>query len=124
MLAIEVVLAGSDHAPTFIFDEVDAGVGGEAAIEVGRRLAKLALDAQVIVVTHLPQVAAFANRHLRVEKSSDGEAAATTLELLAGEHRVAELARMLSGLGDSDSARIHASELLNLAASEFPALHA
>jgi DNA repair protein RecN (Recombination protein N) len=124
MLAIEVVLAGSDHAPTFIFDEVDAGVGGEAAIEVGRRLAKLALDAQVIVVTRLPQVAAFANRHLRVEKSSDGEASATTLELLAGEHRVAELARMLSGLGDSDSARIHASELLNLAASEFPALHA
>jgi DNA repair protein RecN (Recombination protein N) len=124
MLAIEVVLAGSDHAPTFIFDEVDAGVGGEAAIEVGRRLAKLALDAQVIVVTHLPQVAAFANRHLRVEKSSDGEAAATSVEPLLGEHRIGELARMLSGLGDSDSARSHASELLTLAANEFPALHA
>ena len=124
MLAIEVVLAGSAQAPTFIFDEVDAGVGGEAAIEVGRRLAKLALDAQVIVVTHLPQVAAFANRHLRVEKSSDGEATATSLELLAGENRVAELARMLSGLGDSNSARSHASELLGLAANEFPALHA
>ncbi len=123
MLAIEVVLAGSDHAPTFIFDEVDAGVGGEAAIEVARRLAKLALDAQVIVVTHLPQVAAFANRHLRVEKSSDGEAAATSVEPLLGEHRIGELARMLSGLGDSDSARSHASELLSLAANEFPALH-
>ena len=124
MLAIEVVLAGSDHAPTFIFDEVDAGVGGQAAIEVGRRLAKLAQDAQVIVVTHLPQVAAFANRHLLVEKSDSTDGTQTSLQKLEGETRVAELARMLSGLGDSDSARSHAAELLNLAADEFRALHA
>ena len=71
MLAVEVVFAGSDPLPLMVFDEVDAGVGGKAAVEVGRRLARLARDHQVVVVTHLPQVAAFADRHLVVEKDAD-----------------------------------------------------
>src|SRR6202035_3058104 len=72
MLAVEVVFAGADPVPTFVFDEVDAGVGGKAAVEVGRRLARLARSSQVIVVTHLPQVAAFSDRQLLVEKTNDG----------------------------------------------------
>ena len=117
MLAIEVVLAKSKLAPTFIFDEVDAGVGGAAASEVGKRLAMLARNAQVIVVTHLPQVAAFANRHLRVLKSSSADFTATDVVLLEGEQVVEELARMLSGLSESESGRSHAKELLDLAQS-------
>ena len=115
MLAIEVVLAKSELAPTFIFDEVDAGVGGAAASEVGKRLAMLARNAQVIVVTHLPQVAAFANRHLRVLKSSSAEFTATDVVRLEGEQVVEELTRMLSGLSESESGRSHAKELLDLA---------
>lgn len=117
MLAIEVVLAKSELAPTFIFDEVDAGVGGAAATEVGRRLAMLAKNAQVIVVTHLPQVAAFASRHLRVLKSSTTEYTATDVVALEGEQIVEELARMLSGLSESESGKSHAKELLDLAQS-------
>jgi len=117
MLAIEVVLAKSDLAPTFIFDEVDAGVGGAAASEVGKRLAMLARNAQVIVVTHLPQVAAFASRHLRVLKSSTADFTATDVVRLEGEQVVEELARMLSGLSESESGRSHAKELLDLAQS-------
>ena len=117
MLAIEVVLAKSELAPTFIFDEVDAGVGGAAATEVGRRLAMLAKNAQVIVVTHLPQVAAFASRHLRVLKSSSAEYTATDVVALEGEQIVEELARMLSGLSESESGKSHAKELLELAQS-------
>ena len=117
MLAIEVVLAKSELAPTFIFDEVDAGVGGAAATEVGRRLAMLAKNAQVIVVTHLPQVAAFASRHLRVLKSSSAEYTATDVVALEGEQIVEELARMLSGLSESESGKSHAKELLDLAQS-------
>ena len=117
MLAIEVVLAKSELAPTFIFDEVDAGVGGAAASEVGKRLAMLARNAQVIVVTHLPQVAAFATRHLRVLKSSTAEFTATDVVRLEGEQVVEELARMLSGLSESESGRSHAKELLDLAQS-------
>jgi DNA repair protein RecN (Recombination protein N) len=117
MLAIEVVLAKSELAPTFIFDEVDAGVGGAAATEVGRRLAMLAKNAQVIVVTHLPQVAAFAGRHLRVLKSSSAEYTATDVVTLEGEQIVEELARMLSGLSESESGKSHARELLDLAQS-------
>ncbi len=117
MLAIEVVLAKSELAPTFIFDEVDAGVGGAAASEVGKRLAMLARNAQVIVVTHLPQVAAFANRHLRVLKSSSADFTATDVVRLEGEQVVEELARMLSGLSESESGRSHAKELLDLAQS-------
>jgi DNA repair protein RecN (Recombination protein N) len=118
MLAIEVVLAKTEQAPTFIFDEVDAGVGGAAAIEVGKRLARLAKQAQVIVVTHLAQVAAFANQHLRVTKSVSDEFTASSVSLLDSAARVEELARMLSGLSDSASARIHAQELIDLAKQE------
>jgi DNA repair protein RecN (Recombination protein N) len=115
MLAIEVVLAKSELAPTFIFDEVDAGVGGAAATEVGKRLATLAQNAQVIVVTHLPQVAAYATRHLRVLKSVSDQYTATDVVRLEGEAVVEELARMLSGLSESESGKTHAKELLELA---------
>lgn len=115
MLAIEVVIAGGDSVPTFIFDEVDAGVGGASAIEIGRRLARLSETAQVIVVTHLAQVAAFANNHLRVIKDSDGAVTASSVEKLDGEQRIAEMARLLSGLPDSQSGLAHARELLELA---------
>ncbi len=112
MLALEVVLAGSDPVPTFVFDEVDAGIGGAAAIEVGRRLARLAESSQVIAVTHLAQVAAFATNHLRVTKTPAGEVTASTVERLTGEAREAEMARLLSGLESSESALAHARELL------------
>jgi DNA repair protein RecN (Recombination protein N) len=115
MLAIEVVIAGSDPVPTFIFDEVDAGVGGASAIEIGRRLAQLSRSAQVIVVTHLAQVAAFATNHLRVSKDSDGAVTASSVEQLTGEERVEEMARLLSGLSDSESALAHARELIETA---------
>jgi DNA repair protein RecN (Recombination protein N) len=115
MLAIEVVLAASDPVPTFVFDEVDAGVGGAAAIEIGRRLARLAESAQVIVVTHLAQVAAFANNHLRVEKDTTGAVTASSVRRLTPEERVAEMARLLSGLPDSETGLAHARELLALA---------
>ncbi|MFU8947558.1 DNA repair protein RecN [Mycetocola zhadangensis] len=117
MLAIEVVIAGSDPVPTFVFDEVDSGVGGAAAIEIGRRLAKLAETAQVIAVTHLAQVAAFANNHLAVVKDSDGTVTASSVRQLTGDERVAEMARLLSGLADSESGLAHAEELLTLARS-------
>ncbi|MFF2031193.1 DNA repair protein RecN [Arthrobacter sp. NPDC058192] len=121
MLAIEVVLAAVDPVPTFVFDEVDAGVGGRAAVEIGRRLAMLARHVQVLVVTHLPQVAAFANQHIRVTKTSvrgaDGATAtgftSSDVQLLDEAERVRELARMLAGQEDSDSARAHAQELLD-----------
>jgi DNA repair protein RecN (Recombination protein N) len=112
MLAVEVVFAGSDPVPTYLFDEVDAGVGGKAAVEVGRRLARLARSAQVIVVTHLPQVAAFADRQLLVEKTNDGSVTRSGVTVLEGEDRVRELSRMLAGLEDSELGRAHAEELL------------
>ena len=114
MLAIEVVLAASDPVPTFVFDEVDAGVGGAAAIEIGRRLGRLAEGAQVIVVTHLAQVAAFATNHLRVEKDRGGAVTESSVRRLAGDERVAEMARLLSGLPDSETGLAHARELLDL----------
>lgn len=120
MLAIEVVIAGSDPVPTFVFDEVDAGVGGASAIEVGRRLARLAGTAQVIVVTHLAQVAAFATNHLRVVKDRSGEVTASSVQQLDGDERIAEMARLLSGLPDSDSGLAHARELLATARALTP----
>lgn len=117
MLAIEVVIAGNDPVPTFIFDEVDAGVGGASAIEIGRRLARLARTAQVIVVTHLAQVAAFSTNHLRVVKDSDGAVTASSVQQLAGEERIREMARLLSGLTDSESGLQHARELIDAARS-------
>ncbi|GAA2498897.1 DNA repair protein RecN [Streptomyces thermolineatus] len=117
MLAVEVVFAGSAPVPTYLFDEVDAGVGGKAAVEVGRRLARLARSAQVVVVTHLPQVAAFADRHLVVEKTSDGSVTRSGVKTLGDEERVRELSRMLAGLEDSELGRAHAEELLEAARS-------
>jgi DNA repair protein RecN (Recombination protein N) len=118
MLAIEVVFAGADPVPTFVFDEVDAGVGGKAAVEIGRRLAKLARLAQVIVVTHLPQVAAFADNHLVVSKSSDGSITSTSVIRLDHEARVRELSRMLAGMEGSEFGQAHAAELLAMAADQ------
>ncbi|MET9804580.1 DNA repair protein RecN [Streptomyces sp. NPDC006368] len=118
MLAVEVVFAGTDPVPTYLFDEVDAGVGGKAAVEIGRRLAKLAKSAQVVVVTHLPQVAAFADRQLLVEKTSDGSVTRSGVTVLEGEDRVRELSRMLAGQEDSETARAHAEELLATARAD------
>jgi DNA repair protein RecN (Recombination protein N) len=119
MLAIEVVFAGADPVPVMVFDEVDAGVGGQAAGEIGQRLARLARDHQVVVVTHLAQVAAFADTHLVVDKSPDTAAGVTATDIRAveGEDRVRELARMLSGLVDSETGQAHARELLAVAAA-------
>ena len=114
MLALEVVLAASTKGTTMVFDEVDAGVGGRAAVQIGRRLARLARTHQVIVVTHLPQVAAYADSHLVV----DGGSGASRVRRLDDDDRVVELARMLAGLGESDSARAHARELLEAAREE------
>jgi DNA repair protein RecN (Recombination protein N) len=118
MLAIEVVFAGADPVPTFVFDEVDAGVGGKAAVEIGRRLARLARTAQVIVVTHLPQVAAFADQHLVVEKANDGSVVRSGVVALDREGRARELSRMLAGLEDSELGRAHAEELLAIAEAD------
>ena len=112
MLALEVVIAKTHPVGTYIFDEVDAGVGGKAAIEVGRRLHLLAQSAQVIVVTHLPQVAAWADTHFRVLKRSDGAIVESGVEKLSEKSRVEEIARMLAGLEESTSALEHAAELL------------
>lgn len=115
-LAIEVVLVAGEQQPTLIFDEVDAGIGGSVAVEVGRRLSRLAAHAQVIVVTHLPQVAAFADTHLVVERATDGDTGRRThVTEVHGEQRVTELVRMLSGLSVSDSGAAHARELLGVA---------
>ncbi|MEV1066534.1 DNA repair protein RecN [Streptomyces sp. NPDC050263] len=118
MLAVEVVFAGTDPVPTYLFDEVDAGVGGKAAVEIGRRLAKLAKSAQVVVVTHLPQVAAFADRQLLVEKTNDGSVTRSGVKVLEGEERIRELSRMLAGQEDSETARAHAEELLATARAD------
>ncbi len=108
MLACRSVLADLDDVPTLVFDEVDAGIGGKAGLAVGRRLAGLARDRQVLVVTHLPQIACFADRHVRVSKHAD----TASVDVLDHEHRVAELSRMLAGLDESASAVSHAEELL------------
>ena len=112
MLACRSVLADIDDVVTVVFDEVDAGVGGQAGLAVGRRLARLATGRQVLVVTHLPQIACFADRHLRVRK----EAGTAEVEPLEADARAAELSRMLAGLPGSESAVSHAEELLEQAA--------
>jgi DNA repair protein RecN (Recombination protein N) len=114
MLALEVVIATTHPIGTYVFDEVDAGVGGKAAIEVGKRLHQLAQHAQVIVVTHLPQVAAWADSHFVVTKNNDGTVSQSDVRMVAGEDRIEEIARMLAGLENSASAREHATELLSL----------
>lgn len=119
MLAVEVVLAHTHAVPTLIFDEVDAGIGGRAAIEVGRRLARLARYKQVLVVTHLPQVAAFATTHLVVRPGADGQVTEASVAIVDATDRHRELARMLSGLDESESGVAHAQELLDLAQAEW-----
>ncbi len=118
MLGLEVVLGAVDPVPTFVFDEVDAGVGGRAALGIGRRLARLARTSQVLVVTHLPQVAAFADQHLMVRKSKHGQITSSGVHTLDTEGRIRELARMLGGVEDSGSAQAHAEELLQLAQAD------
>jgi DNA repair protein RecN (Recombination protein N) len=119
MLAVEVVFAAADPVPTMVFDEVDAGVGGRAAVEVGRRLARLARDHQVLVVTHLPQVAAYADRHLVVDKAADGALVTRSdVRLLTDADRPRELTRMLAGLEGSEAGLAHAEELLAAAAAD------
>jgi DNA repair protein RecN (Recombination protein N) len=120
MLATEVVLAHADTVQTLVFDEVDVGVGGRAAVEIGRRLAQLARTHQVLVVTHLPQVAAFADRHLVVDKGTADGVTRSGVRTLDGDGKVTELARMLAGLDDTETGRAHAEELLR-AAEEFKA---
>ncbi len=118
MLAIEVVFAGVGGPPTLVFDEVDSGVGGTAAVEIGRRLARLARNHQVLVVTHLPQVAAFADRHLVVAKDTSGAITTSGVRVVEETERSRELARMLAGLPDSDLGIAHAEELLGVAQRE------
>jgi DNA repair protein RecN (Recombination protein N) len=118
MLAIEVVFAGVGGPPTLVFDEVDAGVGGTAAVEIGRRLARLARNHQVLVVTHLPQVAAFADRHLVVAKDTGGQITTSGVRVVEDGERSRELARMLAGLPDSNLGIAHAEELLAVAQRE------
>lgn len=118
MLALEVILAAGTTGTTLVFDEVDAGVGGRAAVEIGRRLARLANDNQVIVVTHLPQVAAYADTHLHVAKDVGEGAVTSGVETLSHQRRVEELSRMLAGLDDTDTGRAHATELLERAQRE------
>ena len=116
MLAIEVVTAAGG-VPTFVFDEVDAGVGGSAALDIGARLKALAAHAQVLVVTHLGQVAAYADRHLVVRKQHDGHITVSDVAVVEGDERRRELARMLGGVSDSDAALAHVDELLEQVAS-------
>jgi DNA repair protein RecN (Recombination protein N) len=118
MLAIEVVLAGRSSVPTYVFDEVDAGVGGKAAVEVGRRLALLARHAQVLVVTHLPQVAVWADTHYSIRKNSSETVTTSDLALLSEGERTNELARMMAGREESALAQEHAQELLDFVAAE------
>jgi len=118
MLAIEVVLAHADTVQTLVFDEVDAGVGGRAAVEIGRRLARLARSHQVLVVTHLPQVAAFADQHLVVDKGTSGGVTRSGVRVLKQSERVVELARMLAGMESTETGRAHAEELLAVAEAD------
>ena len=118
MLALEVILGAGTKGTTLVFDEIDAGVGGRAAVEIGRRLARLAVHNQVIVVTHLPQVAAYADTHLHVAKDVGDSSVTSGVDTLTGDRRVEELARMLAGLEDTETGRAHAQELLLKAQDE------
>jgi DNA repair protein RecN (Recombination protein N) len=115
-LALEVVRTGTSPVPTFVFDEVDAGVGGRVAEIVGRKLAQLGRSRQVLCVTHLPQVASQGQRHYRVVKLTDGKTSRTSLRALNAEERVEELSRMLGGLEITERTRAHAAEMIDRAA--------
>ena len=114
MLAMEVVIAQTQNIGTYIFDEVDAGVGGKAAIEIGRRLSKLSQNAQVIVITHLAQVAVWADHHLLVKKNESGSVTQSDVISIDEDARKIEIARMLSGQEESQTAQQHAAELLHI----------
>jgi DNA repair protein RecN (Recombination protein N) len=118
MLALEVVIAERYPLGTYVFDEVDAGVGGKAALEVGRRLRKLAQSSQVIVVTHLAQVALWADNHIVVEKDTSGAITESSIRRISDHDREVEIARMLSGVENSEHAQEHARELLDLRITE------
>ncbi|AZA11356.1 DNA repair protein RecN [Corynebacterium gerontici] len=122
MLALEVILSTGSHGTTLVFDEVDAGVGGKAAVEIGRRLAKLAQHHQVIVVTHLPQVAAYADTHLHVAKDVGETSVTSGVSNLDAQQRTEELSRMLAGLDDTETGKAHARELLERAQREVEAM--
>ncbi len=124
MLALEVILSADNEGGTMVFDEVDAGVGGRAAVEIGRRLAKLARNHQVIVVTHLPQVAAYADCHLHVAKEVSDETVTSGVSNLDRQERIEELARMLAGLDDTATGRAHAAELFDKAQAEVASFRA
>jgi DNA repair protein RecN (Recombination protein N) len=115
MLALKTILARADVVPVLIFDEIDVGIGGRAGYVVGQKLAALARERQVICVTHLPQIACFADAHYRIAKQVDGERTATRITLLDPAERVAELGVMLGGSDSSEKARANASELLERA---------
>jgi DNA repair protein RecN (Recombination protein N) len=115
MLALEVALLSSNSPAVLIFDEVDAGVAGAAAIAVGEKLTMLSKLSQVLVVTHLPQIAAFADQHINVSKASDGLVTQTSIKNLEDSERISEISRMLAGLEGSESATAHASELIEMA---------
>jgi DNA repair protein RecN (Recombination protein N) len=114
MIAVTLALARTHDVPVLVFDEADQGIGGEAALELGRRLARLGRSHQVLVVSHLPQLAAFADRHIAVRRSGDD----VQVDVLDDGARLAEISRMLAGLESSERARAHAAELLELAAVE------
>ena len=124
MLALEVILSADNEGGTMVFDEVDAGVGGRAAVEIGRRLAKLARNHQVIVVTHLPQVAAYADSHLHVAKEVSDETVTSGVTNLDRQERIEELARMLAGLDDTATGRAHAAVLFDKAQAEVASFRA
>jgi DNA repair protein RecN (Recombination protein N) len=115
MLALEVALLSANSPAVLIFDEVDAGVAGAAAISVGEKLTMLSKLSQVLVVTHLPQIAAFADQHINVSKASDGLVTQTTIRNLEDSERISEISRMLAGLEGSQSATAHAGELIQMA---------
>jgi len=118
MLAVKQALARTDRVLTYVFDEVDAGIGGGAAETVGRKLKKIAADRQVVVITHLPQVAAFADAHVRVTKTAERGRTRVAIEVLEDGERLVELARMLAGADPSAEAKAHAAEMLRRARGE------
>jgi DNA repair protein RecN (Recombination protein N) len=115
MLAMKQALAQSDQVTTYVFDEVDAGVGGAVAETIGRKLKAIAADRQVIAITHLPQIAVFADVHLRVTKTVKDERTTVSIETLDSKRRSAEIARMLSGATPTKQATAHADDLLRRA---------
>jgi DNA repair protein RecN (Recombination protein N) len=121
MLALKTILARLDHVPTLVFDEVDAGIGGRVGQQVGDMLRKVAGSHQVFAITHLPQIAARAHRHILVSKGARAGVTTADVSALSDGERVPEIARMLGGDAESATSRAHARELLTVAAPQRPA---